>query len=107
MAPISPSYVWEETETTVVVTATCRGATSANTDAFSSPHYVSVNSPPFFLELDLHGRIDGAKSSTAVKQGEIELKLTKAQPGLWGRLLVELSKAERLQRRAESRRRTA
>ena len=82
MAPISPSYVWEETETSVIVTATCRGATPANTDAFSSPHYVSVNSPPFFLELDLHGRIDSIASSTAVRRGgEIELRLPKAQPG--------------------------
>ena len=104
MAPISPSYVWEETETTVIVTATCRGATSASTDAFSSPHYVSVNSAPFFLELDLHGRIDSIASSTAVRRGgEIELRLPKAQPGLWGRLLIELPKPERLRRRAESR----
>ena len=104
MAPISPSYVWEETETSVIVTATCRGATPANTDAFSSPHYVSVNSPPFFLELDLHGRIDSIASSTAVRRGgEIELRLPKAQPGLWGRLLIELPKPERLRRRAESR----
>ena len=155
MAPISPSYVWEETETSVIVTATCRGATPANTDAFSSPHYVSVNSPPFFLELDLHGRIDSIASSTAVRRGgEIELRLPKAQPGtppwhatrselasctpellhpltmlhphthprshlrppprppapllspsqgIWGRLLIELPKPERLRRRAESR----
>ena len=103
MAPISPSYVWEETETAVIVTATCRGATPANTDAFSSPHYVSVNSAPFFLELDLHGRIDSTASSTAVRQGEIEMRLPKAQPGLWGRLLVELPKPDRLRRRAESR----
>ena len=104
MAPISPAYVWEETETSVIVTATCRGATSANTDAFSSPHYVSVNSPPFFLELDLHGRIDSIAASTAVRRGgQIELRLPKAQPGLWGRLLVELPKPERLRRRAESR----
>ena len=104
MAPISPAYVWEETETSVIVTATCRGATSANTDAFSSPHYVSVNSPPFFLELDLHGRIDSIAASTAVRRGgQIELRLPKAQPGLWGRLLVELPKPERLRRRTESR----
>ena len=103
MAPISPAYVWEESDAAVVVTAKCRGATSSSSDAFSSPHYVSINSPPYFLELDLHGRIDNAKSTVAVRRGEIELRLTKAQPGQWGRLLVDLPKAERLQRRAESR----
>jgi len=103
MAPISPAYVWEESDAAVVVTAKCRGATSSSTDAFSSPHYVSINSPPYFLELDLHGRIDNAKSTVAVRRGEIELRLTKAQPGQWGRLLVDLPKAERLLRRSESR----
>ena len=61
--PIAPAHSWSETEAALTVTATCRGATTANTDVFSSPHYVSVNAPPFFLELDLHGSIDGAAST--------------------------------------------
>ena len=103
--PIAPAHSWSETEAALTVTATCRGATTANTDVFSSPHYVSVNAPPFFLELDLHGSIDGAASTTTVRGGEVILRLVKTEPALWGRLLADLPRAARLRRRAESRER--
>ena len=101
--PISPAYEWSETPTTVTVTAQCRGATSASTDVFSSPHYVSANAPPFFIELDLHGAIDSTRSVATVRQGVVVLKLTKAQEGVWGRLIIDMPRAERLKRRAASR----
>ena len=59
--PISPAYSWSETTTTVTVTAECRGATATKTDTYSSPHYVSANAPPYFLELDQHCGIDSTR----------------------------------------------
>jgi tetratricopeptide (TPR) repeat protein len=101
--PISPAVSWSETVGTVSVTAQCRGATTKSTDVFSSPHYVSANAPPYFLELDLHGAIDSARSVATVKQGTVVLKLFKAEEGLWGRLSVDLPRADRLKRREASR----
>lgn len=101
--PISPAYEWSETPTTLTITAQCRGATSASTNVFSSPHYVSFNASPYFLELDLQSAIDSTQSVATVRQGVVTLKLTKAQEGLWGRLLVDLPRAERLKRRDTSR----
>ena len=102
--PISPAYSWSETDTTVNVTAQCKGVTSASSDVFCSPHYVSINASPYFLELDLCGRIDAQKSVATVRRGEVVLKLMKFHPGTsWGRLLVDLPRPERLQRREESR----
>ena len=102
--PISPAYEWSETDLTVTIRAECRGATSSTrTDIFSSPHYVSANVPPYFLELDLHGAVDGTRSTANVSRGVVTLKLFKAAEGRWGRLLVDLPRADRLKRRAASR----
>jgi hypothetical protein len=100
---LSPSYTWTETETTVTVTAQCPGASSAGTDVFPSPHYVSLNAPPFFLELDLHGQVSPGESVATVRRGTVTLKLRKTAPGAWGRLLVDLPRPDRLKRRAASR----
>ena len=101
--PISPAYSWSETATTVTVTAECRGASREKTDTFSSPHYVSANAPPYFLELDLHGAIDSTRSVATVRQGAVVLKLFKAEEVKWGRLIVDLPRDERLKRREASR----
>jgi len=101
--PISPAFEWSETALTVTVKAECKGATSAATDVFSSPHYVSVNASPYFLELDLHGAIDGTRSVANVSRGVVTLKLFKAAEGKWGRLVVDLPRADRLKRREASR----
>ena len=72
--PVAPPYTWQETSAALTITATCRGASSAGTSVFSSPCYVSVNAPPYFLELDLHGTIVGDQSVTTVRQGTVVLK---------------------------------
>ena len=101
--PISPAFQWSETALTITVRTECRGATSATTTVYSSPYFVSANAPPFFLELDLHGAIDSTRSVANVANGVITLKLFKAAEGSWGRLLIGMSRAERLKRREKSR----
>ena len=101
--PISPAFEWSETATTVTVTAQCRGATTASTDVFSSPHYVSVNAPPYFLELDVQAAVDSTRSVATVRTGVVVLKLFKAAEGLWGRLQVDMPRKERIKRREASR----
>ena len=101
--PISPAYEWSETTSSVTITANCRGATAASTNVYSSPHYVSANAPPYFLEVDLHGAIDSTRSVATVRNGVVSLKLTKAKDELWGRLVVDLPRAERMKRREASR----
>ena len=86
------------------VTAQCKGITASVSDVYCSPHYVSINASPFFLELDLCGRIDAQQSIGTVRRGEMVLKLVKSHPGTpWGRLLADLPRPERLRRREESR----
>ena len=99
--PISPAFQWSETALTITVRTECRGATSATTTVYSSPYFVSANAPPFFLELDLHGAIDSTRSVATVRQGVVSLKLTKASEASWGRLLIDLPRAERVKRREE------
>lgn len=96
-----PRTEWKETASTVTVIAECGGASAA--DVFSSPHYVSVNAPPYFLEIDLHGAIDGTRSVATVQHGSVILKLFKACEGGWGRLHADLPRAELFQRRESSR----
>jgi len=106
--PIFAPYTWEETEATVTVTSRIHGATSANTDFFASPHYVKANSKQsggalHLLELDLFGEVDAMRSSAAVETGVVKVLLHKAQPGLWGQLVIQSAdKAERMRRRKRS-----
>lgn len=69
--PISPAYSWSETDLTVSIRAECRGVNRSAVDVYSSPHYVSVNAPPFFLEADLFGAIDGSRSTANVGNGGV------------------------------------
>jgi len=63
---LSPSYTWSETKGGLTVIAQCTGASVSTTDVFSSPHYVSLNSAPYFLELDLHGEVTCMKVESCV-----------------------------------------
>ena len=101
--PISPAYSWTETSTIVTVTAQCRNATTASTDVYSSPFYVSFNAPPYFLELDLFAAIDSTRSVATARKGSVILKLFKAEEKQWGQLVVDLPRQERLKRREASR----
>jgi len=100
---LSPSYSWTETDAAVTITAQCPGATPGAADVFSSPHYVSLNSAPYFLELDLAGEVNSGESVATVRRGEVTLWLKKRAVGPWGALLVDLPRPERLKRRAASR----
>lgn len=106
--PIFAPYEWHETETHVTVQARIHGATPANTDFFSSPHFVKANCKRpggalHLLEIDLYGEIDPRRSAVSVRTGELELRLEKATPGVWGQLVVQaVDKAERLRRRQRS-----
>jgi len=62
-----------------------------------------VNAPPYFLEIDLHGAIDGTRSVATVQHGSVILKLFKSEEGNWGRLHANLPRAELFQRRESSR----
>ena len=108
--PIVAPYTWQETESGVTISARIPGATPANTDFFASPHYVKANSSPgggsgiFLLEADLLAEIDAKRSAAVVKAGgEVEIRLHKVAPELWGQLTVQaLDKAERMRRRRRS-----
>ena len=100
---LRPSFTWNETESTITVAAACRGAKSSTTSVFSSPHFVSLNSPPYFLELDLHAAIAVDKSVTTVHNNTVTLKLFKEAAGVWGRLMTDLPRPDRLARRERSR----
>lgn len=99
---LSPSYTWSETASELTLRVRCPTA-RGGTDVYSSPHYVSLNAPPYFLELDLHGTISPSYSVASVGGGVVTLRMRKAEPGMWGQLLVELARPERLKRRAASR----
>ena len=101
--PVSPCYSWEQSDEAITVRAQCRGVSASSTSVFSSPCYVSFNAPPYFLEFDLSGRIDPARSTATWRCNELTIRMVKETPETWVSLLVDLAKPARLARRAESR----
>jgi hypothetical protein len=61
-----------------------------------------VNAPPYFFELDLQDAVDNLCSRATVNEGQVTLKLFKAHPGRWGRLIIDLPREARLVRREKS-----
>lgn len=105
--PIFAPYSWEETAHVVIVRSMVNGMTASNTDFFCSPYFVKANcsqpgSPAYLVELDLYAEVDPKKCSAAIGQGEITMRLHKKETGVWGQLLVDVEKQERMKRRQRS-----
>ena len=75
--PLTPQYTWEETEATVSVSITAPGLTKAKSDLLISDTYVSVNCPPYLLQLDLAHAIDERDGSALFGTSSLVLRLNK------------------------------
>ena len=74
---ISPSYVWEETDTTVTVRASIQGLSKRGANVFATSALLKVNAFPYFLLLDLFKDVDELRSSATVDQHGVTFVLVK------------------------------
>merc|ERR1711959_89281 len=101
--PITAEYEWDESEDVIVLLVPLRGAKAASENVFISDQYIKVNSPPYFLEIDLARSIVAANSRAIFSREGLRLHLHKEEKGLWGENLVsDLPKEERVARRNAS-----
>lgn len=75
--PLTPQYTWEETKATVSITITAPGLTKAKSDLLISDTYVSVNCPPYLLQLDLAHAVDDTDGSALFGAQSLVLRLNK------------------------------
>ncbi|CAF1460281.1 unnamed protein product, partial [Didymodactylos carnosus] len=77
---------WEETDTNLVLHIPMKGAKANKLDVLCSNKYIKISFLPFMFECYLLHLIDDDQSKTIVKDGFIELTLTKQTPERWNKL---------------------
>ena len=77
--PISPAYVWEETETSLEVTVKLPGASRSKSDIFATDSLIKINSAPYFLLVDLHGTVDDSRSAATLTSDGVKFRLFKVE----------------------------
>ena len=95
-------YTWKESEKFVTLTIPLKGTSPKTVDVFAAELVLKVSYPPYLINLDLHAAVDENRSKASVKGGNLTLKLTKKEPGLWISLVADGSPEELAARRAES-----
>ena len=97
--PVSGTYTWEETYDNVTVTIPWKGKSLKKVDIFLAETILKINDPPFLLDLNLHGTIDGAFCKAVYKDHHLIVSLKKSVGGEWKKLLFDGSKEELSERR--------
>ena len=100
--PISGKYRWTETENQIRVFVPLNGINIKAVDISTSSTSLKVSYSPHLIDLDLAGCIDEQKSRAIFDQKQLKLFLSKADKGLWGKLLFEGNKEEKKERRRKS-----
>merc|ERR1712146_152456 len=100
--PITAEYTWDETEDVIAILVPLRGAKTSSEHIFIANEYVKVNSAPYFLELDLKGEVKAVDSRAVFSRDGLRLHLHKTSATLWGELVSDLPKEERIARREAS-----
>jgi hypothetical protein len=102
--PLTGTYSWRQTPLYVHLSVPLKGTSPKDVDVYVARRYVKINFSPYLSEIDLlHGVHDASAAQTAVvRDGQLELRLTKLQPASWPSLTVEgLDTAALRARRAE------
>ena len=109
MGFITPSHVWEETDSEVTVLVEVKGVPRSSFDVFASSAFLKVNAPPYLFSCDLEGDIDDDACVATIDDRGVEFRCPKANPGTrWGRLRRESTRetksdvAERRRRSVEA-----
>ena len=99
--PLEAEYTWRQTADSLIVEIPLKGASAKAVDILATELLIKVSFERFLLHLDLLGPIDDTSCVAKIKQGTLNLRLRKRDPGAWPSLVVEgLSKEERKARRA-------
>ena len=69
MGFITPSHVWEETDSEVTVLVEVKGVPRSSFDVFASSAFLKVNAPPYLFSCDLEGDIADALIDDATMTG--------------------------------------
>lgn len=77
---------WQETDANLVLHIPMKGAKATNLDVLSSDQYFKVSFAPFFYEVFLHDLVDEDQSRVVVKDGFVEVTLTKQTAKKWNQL---------------------
>ena len=108
MGFITPSHVWEETDSEVTVLVEVKGVPRSSFDVFASSAFLKVNAP-YLFSCDLEGDIDDDACVATIDDRGVEFRCPKANPGTrWGRLRRESTRenksdvAERRRRSVEA-----
>ena len=109
MGFITPSHIWEETDSEVTVLVKVKGVPRSSFDVFASSAFLKVNAPPYLFSCDLEGDIDDDACVATIDDRGVEFRCPKAHPGTrWGRLRRESTRetksdvAERRRRSVEA-----
>lgn len=98
--PLDADYTWKQTHTTVLLEIPLKGTPAKAVDIYATDLLLKVNFGGYLLQLDLLHPIDDTAAVAKIKQGVLNLKLRKVEPGGWDTLVIEgASKAEIAARR--------
>jgi len=99
--PLDADFSWKQTHTTVLLEVPLKGTPAKAVDIYATDLLVKVNFGGYLLQLDLLKAIDDTAAVAKIKQGVLNLKLRKVEPGPWDTLVLEgATKAEIAARRA-------
>lgn len=100
------SYSWSENEEVINISCSAKGMTIKHFDIFISDLFVKVNITKIkhIIVWDLKHEVvfDSKNTKITVANGQVDIRLDKAIPGIWSDLEFDGSKAEKLKRRNES-----
>eukprot|EP00743_Colponemidia_sp_Colp-15_P006644 GILK01007162.1.p1 GENE.GILK01007162.1~~GILK01007162.1.p1 ORF type:complete len:424 (+),score=64.46 GILK01007162.1:47-1318(+) len=102
--PLTPSYTWQETESSVAIEVSLPRAKAEQVDVLATQYFIKINFPPYLLNLDLHDAINCEDVTNTARIGDNKavLEFKKATPAIWGTLVSKLGKDELKRRRDQS-----
>ena len=102
--PITGTYTWKQTPQYIHLSVPLKGTSRRDVDVYVSPLFIKINFAPYLVEIDLLHQVqeDATTQAGVVKQGQLVLRLQKAQAGAWPTLTVTgLDKKQIRERRAK------
>eukprot|EP00282_Hemiselmis_andersenii_P000475 CAMPEP_0114110278 /NCGR_PEP_ID=MMETSP0043_2-20121206/1227_1 /TAXON_ID=464988 /ORGANISM="Hemiselmis andersenii, Strain CCMP644" /LENGTH=535 /DNA_ID=CAMNT_0001202217 /DNA_START=1575 /DNA_END=3179 /DNA_ORIENTATION=+ len=100
--PLTPAYSWEQDEVsaTISISLPSSAAASKNTRVECTEAAVKLTCPPYFLQLDLYGNVDDARSKATIESRSVQVVVFKKTPSKWPGLKTDLPSEDAKARRA-------
>lgn len=75
--PVTPEYVWSQTDEEVVIEVDIKGITRMKMDVFATDAMVKVVAHPYVLIVDLLEDVDADSSTAYTRPGHVTFRLRK------------------------------